>query len=782
MSRLVPAEHSHLWSLGDQALVSGSNFITGVLLARVMGLEAFGAYVVAQAYLLYANTFQSSLVVSPMMTAIPAETDSRTQHLLVRGFFGYTLLVLGVTLMGVQLLAWLLGQWSEHLGLGRLALPLALAMIGFQLQDWLRRALYVKTANRAVFFSDLFAYGGHLAVLGWLGGQGQLAPNTALLAMALAFFCSALATALSAGIRPGYEEARLVIQRHWRASRDFLATWQLQWVGSQGVVLLGAGMIGQQAAGAIRAAQNLLGPINVAFQWMDNVVPVRAAVHLRDAGRRALIAYLGRIGVVGAFVLGLFAILLLPVDEWLMAMLYGEEYRPFAILVVFQALYYFFGHGYRMAAYYHRAMEQTRVLAHASFWWAVISVALALVTVRGLGERGIMLALIAGEVAALLFLAWSWRAKSFELSVSDDEARLPRYVVLRRRDGSIHLLLPWLNAKVLLSALRMYYPSRWTGRLYRLVLARTLPLRASLGWTETVESLDGVCPDLAPLLKAVPEADAACIGLLKGAPGPRTKLTLKIMDELGNSLAYARIANTPGGVLALRREAAVLAEAAGLESRLPRVIAQGEYTGPDDFFIVESAGPELPAEPVLAERHFAFLGRLFRGETVAWHAAVDQVEQEVSELMGDSRLSEPIGKSMSLLRTTSGPDLKVCIEHGDFAPWNIRADAAGDLFVLDWEHARIKGLPWLDALHFVYQMETLVLRRRPREVLDALRKVFGSPTARHYAACDEGASALRDHFIMIYLLRMLAVGSADGRMSSSPDQTARCEVLELLTA
>ncbi len=769
-----------MWSLADQALVSGSNFITGVLLARVMGLEAFGAYVVAQTYLLYANTFQASLVVSPMMTAVPAETDSRTQHQMVRGFFGYTLLVLCVTLVGVQILAWLMGLWSEHLGLEHLAWPLALAMVGFQLQDWLRRALYVKTANRAVFFSDLLAYGGQLAALGWLGYTDELTPNTALLAMALAFSCSAVATALSYGIRPSYVEARMVIRQHWGASRDFLATWQLQWLGSQGVVLLGAGMIGQQAAGAIRAAQNLLGPINVAFQWMDNVVPVRAALHLRDAGRHALIAYLGRIGLVGAVALGLFALLLLPIDAWLMALLYGEEYRPFAILVVFQALYYFFGHGYRMAAYYHRAMNETRILAHASFWWAVISVALALLTVRELGERGIMFGLIAGEVAALLYLAWSWRARSAASPASNDHARPPRYVVLRRRNGSIHLVLPFANAQVLLSALRMYYPSRWTGRLYRLTLARTLPIRAWLGWVEMVESLGGMCPDLEPILKAVPGANPACIGLLKGAPGPRAKLTLKIMDESGNGLAYARIADSPGAVEALRREAQVLGEAARLESCLPRVIAEGEYSGPDDYFIVESAGPEWPAEPVLAERHFAFLARLLGDDDVPWHAVVDQLEEDVADLMHQTDLPGVLPDAMRFLRRTPGPSMRTCIEHGDFVPWNIRSTKEGALFVLDWEHARRDGWAWLDALHFCYQTEALVRRRGPEQVLASLRSVFSQPAAREYARLYPVAEDHARMLIVVYLLRMLAVGASEGYEATAHQQAMRCRMLEHL--
>lgn len=701
MTKLFPPSHSHLWSLGDQALVSGSNFITGVLLARVMGLEAFGAYVVAQAYLLYANTFQASLVVAPMMTAVPAESDKEIQRKQLRGFFGYTLLVLCVTLGGVQFIAWLMGWWSEHLSLGPMIWPLAFAMAGYQLQDWLRRALYVKVANRAVFFSDLLAYGGQLAILAWLIYSNNLTPNAALLALALAFSGSALVTAASHGLRPSYAEAVIVIKQHWSASRDFLLTWQLQWLASQGVILLGAGMIGQQAAGAIRAAQNLLGPVNVAFQWMDNIVPVRAALHLRDRGRHSLITYLGRLGLTGGVALGVFALLLLPIDEWLMTLLYGEEYRPFAILVVFQALYYFFGYGYRMAAYYHRAMGETRLLAHASACWAVLSVALALLTVRVFGERGIMLALVSGEVTALVYLAWSWRDRFTASAARADRAGKPAYVVHRRRDGSVHLVLPLANNRVLKSTLRMYYPSRWTGHLYRQTLAATLPLRIWFGWVESVGTLTHLCQKLAPIMNAVPGATPAYVGGLKGMPGPRAKLTLKIMDADGNSLAYARIADSPAAARALRHEAQMLTEAAKLESSLPRVIKQGEFNRPHTYFLVESAGPEQTLEPVLTKRHFAFLIRMLGKDTVAWTSLVDRVENDIIDLSREPNLSDLLARAFVVLRRNPNHEVLTCIEHGDFVPWNIRTDDKGDeLFILDWEHARKDGWPWLDALHF----------------------------------------------------------------------------------
>src|SRR3974390_3213150 len=55
-------------TLVDQAIVSGSNFITGVILVRGLGLVEFGRFTIAYAILLLANSVQLSFISSPMIT------------------------------------------------------------------------------------------------------------------------------------------------------------------------------------------------------------------------------------------------------------------------------------------------------------------------------------------------------------------------------------------------------------------------------------------------------------------------------------------------------------------------------------------------------------------------------------------------------------------------------------------------------------------------------------------------------------------------------------------
>ncbi len=71
--------YSHInWALADQAMVSGVNFLTGILLARYLGIEAFGQFMLAWMLVLLVNTLQYALVIAPMMSIGPKQPEAET--------------------------------------------------------------------------------------------------------------------------------------------------------------------------------------------------------------------------------------------------------------------------------------------------------------------------------------------------------------------------------------------------------------------------------------------------------------------------------------------------------------------------------------------------------------------------------------------------------------------------------------------------------------------------------------------------------------------------------
>jgi O-antigen/teichoic acid export membrane protein len=127
LRRLLADDRHVNWVLADQALVSGVNFLTGVLLARDLGIHGFGTFTLAWMAVVVANNFQMALIVSPMMSIGPKQEAAKQA-----GYYGAvwtqqvtSTMLLGFLLwVGVHATAGFFPRWE----ISDLALPLAAAL------------------------------------------------------------------------------------------------------------------------------------------------------------------------------------------------------------------------------------------------------------------------------------------------------------------------------------------------------------------------------------------------------------------------------------------------------------------------------------------------------------------------------------------------------------------------------------------------------------------------------------------------------------------------------
>src|SRR5690349_4082844 len=138
------ARHSDLnWALLDQGTASGVNFLTTVILARQLGLEGFGVFMLAWMVLLFFKGLQGGLILSPLMSIgpkqEPAHRDRYYGAVLVQQL-AFALCGAGFILIGGAIMGRIWPEWA----VSALALPLAAAMIGDQLQEYWRRYFFTR--------------------------------------------------------------------------------------------------------------------------------------------------------------------------------------------------------------------------------------------------------------------------------------------------------------------------------------------------------------------------------------------------------------------------------------------------------------------------------------------------------------------------------------------------------------------------------------------------------------------------------------------------------------
>ncbi len=427
------ARHSHVnWALADQTMVSGVNFLTGIMLARYLGLEEFGRFTLAWMVVLFAASIQHAAINSAMMSIAPKQPEADAP-----AYYGAVMVqqvVLGILTFalvwaGVALSDLIFAEWR----VAGLALPLACAAIALQFQDFLRRYFFTRGRGMNAFTNDAVRFLGQLAVLVWLF---QVMPMDSAKVLWVIAIAAAIATLYGSFLIETIEWApdmfRAIASRHWNFSKWMTASALMQWTAGNLFIIAAGALFGATAVGALKAAQNLMGIMHILFYGLDNVVPVRAALYYRRGGKKALVTYLRRVALLGGLATGAVAVIAAAAPEFWLALVFGEQYTGFGYILRWYAVIYlaiFIGLPLRSGL---RALEDTRPIFFGYAVATIIAVTSVYPLLTGLGITGAVVGILLVQVAnqGVLMIHFARWARS--LSGRQD----PKFATVPGREGS----------------------------------------------------------------------------------------------------------------------------------------------------------------------------------------------------------------------------------------------------------------------------------------------------------------------------------------------------------
>lgn len=409
-------------TIADQIVVSASNFATGIILVRGLGLKQFGVFTVAFALVLLLISIQLSFICSPMITLSALSEDGAPRRRYLRGMYGVQLWFCAAATVAAMIISvaflWLRPQPDEM----KILPPFILSIVFYLMQDWLRRYYFAAGKAQLAVWNDVIRYLGQTVVLLVLMVIRALTVCSTFWTVAAV---SAAAVALGlAGERIRYDKAdmRDSWNRSRGLSRDLALANQLQWVVYQGAMLIGAAMLGAEAAGSIRATQNVVGPVNVAYQAMENIVPIKAGEEMRRGGIRRVAKFLYHFGAQGLVVLAIFFLIIGLFSREFLEFFYGHEVAVYGLVLDLQLVYFLLYWPLRQFNYLFRTINRTPALLMASFLAALASMVLIYPCVSSFGDIGIMFAAVAGQTVNLLYLAWVWMRIRSSLELVDGTA------------------------------------------------------------------------------------------------------------------------------------------------------------------------------------------------------------------------------------------------------------------------------------------------------------------------------------------------------------------------
>lgn len=393
-------------AIADQLVTSGGNFLTGILVARWIGLENFGIFSIWWMLILFGLSISQAVITKPLLSLLPKKKATE-QNSYLTSLFYVQLLVIFILLVLIISGFGLSSFFDITLPTGN-TFYFVLALLFFQLiHDYFRKIGFAleKTTGPLLLDSVLFSI--QIASLCLIYLYGNLEVTTVILAMLGASVISCTVGLLWANkndisFQFNINDSLITLKEHYNFSKWLLGTSLLQWLSGNYFIIVGATLLGPVAVGAIRIIQQIMGLCHIVFLALENVVPVEAAQHFLTAGIPSLFNFLQKtlLQLIIPVLLALF-MLVISID-YIIDFIYGEEYLAYSYLINSFSVLYFFVFISLFARIALRTMENTKPIFIAYSFSTLFSLLAAKPMLLYWGIDGLVAGLVLTQVLSLI--------------------------------------------------------------------------------------------------------------------------------------------------------------------------------------------------------------------------------------------------------------------------------------------------------------------------------------------------------------------------------------------
>lgn len=387
-------------TFSDQAIVSGGNFLIGVILTRAMGLELYGVFALGWMIVLFASSLQQAFIINPMMTFAPQkETWQKNEYFSMLLFeqIVFSVLAFFFSLIAIVFAKYFFPEWK--INAANWLVPITVSF--YLMHDFFRKFFFTRNEKHLAFIIDFVAYFGQIAVFLFLWNREKLNLQTAFISIITTFAISiTISITQYNSIHFSFRHLRRHFLKQWDFTRWLFFSAILQWFSGNYFILAAAGILGTAAVGALRIAQNIIGIMHVFFLAIENYVPIKAANIFKNYGKTDLLSFLSRVTLIGGaftffalFILSYFA-------SDIISLVYGNEYASYDYILWGYSLLYLFVFLAIPLRFALRTLELTKVV----FVGYAVSTVFCLLSANYIVERFHFVGVIAGLIISQIIM------------------------------------------------------------------------------------------------------------------------------------------------------------------------------------------------------------------------------------------------------------------------------------------------------------------------------------------------------------------------------------------
>jgi O-antigen/teichoic acid export membrane protein len=318
-----PAVSQSLLSIVDQAIVSGTSFVSAVIIGRMTTVDQLGLYYLVLSITLVATAIQDSAVFAPFlvysMRRRGRELEEYTGSVWIQLFL---LCAISIGLLLTMILALTAsGHTAVVPGLWILCIAGPLILI----RQGVRRFTFANLHVRTAILLDAIVAAAQLGGLFLLGYLGQLTLVSIFGVIGAACALACVWTYLLDPPRVRVERERLLAdwRQNWAFAKWTLRSYLLGYTAPYALLWILGLTTGAAAAGVLGICNTLIGMTNVLVMGVDNVLTPQATHAFTTGGTKALRRILFRTGAFLTTVLGGFCLLVIATGDWLNVLAFG---------------------------------------------------------------------------------------------------------------------------------------------------------------------------------------------------------------------------------------------------------------------------------------------------------------------------------------------------------------------------------------------------------------------------------------------------------------------------
>jgi len=414
LNRLVPWLHKGGLAITDQALISGSNFLVSILLARWLVPEQYGAYAVAFGFFLLLSLVYGALVLEPM--AVFGGSSYRNS---LRGYLG-SLLWIHITMSAAIAAVFgitALGAWkiSHESGLAGALAGVTIASPCVLLFWLARRTFYLELSPAKAATGALIYFAVSAGGLFLLFRKALLSPFSAFVLIGAAALGTGvyLLALLRGELRhaPFTNTVGQVWRRHWNYGRWALLSCVASWIPAYIYYPLLSSFAGMARSGELKALMNFTLPVEQVKTALGLLFLPYAASVLEREGRRSAGALSRRMTLVAVGVAVAYWGVMLWLRQPVFHLLYSGRYSDVAHLLPIVALGSIAWCGSFGSAIALRAMESPSSVFTAFSLATVASLVVGIPATWAYGVTGAIWGTNVSDLLSWMILIWILKRK-----------------------------------------------------------------------------------------------------------------------------------------------------------------------------------------------------------------------------------------------------------------------------------------------------------------------------------------------------------------------------------